>query len=479
MKPREMRICGMPLALATALCLILLGACASNQGSTTTPTETDPTEVTPAEETSTASDVVYGTSCMASSLSTDENGVYFISQTDSLLSYYDFESGSSDVICGDSACAHSDDSCIAYVGGYQPFFAGGYAHYGDYVYVMRQRDDGLALELLRIDPQGQTKESVASFGGEEDAPGWTASSIGDVYYSGGYAWVTVNYQKTDAANEGADTGYAVQLVSIDLSTGEVRKLTDAVSSSDGLLALEFVCISPELVLYEYDHYAEPPLSPSEYVAQGNALEDYAFYLNDYYGTATRQGKIVQIDVAGASADDSVSGAVNDSTRVLWEGELEETYVEDWGMSNVHPPYSYCGVSGGRLLRSRFYVEDGSECNDVSLLLEDGSAKELLQLKNGSPVMRADGAAASALNNDDTFLYLLNEDDGSSTYYSYSLADGKSRRLFSDGGASVLQVFGETSDRFVGRAEGELAWTYKADFEAGNFSAVHKLDVDFA
>ena len=398
-------------------------------------------------------DMIVGAVPQYDHVSVHEKGVFFLSQ--GLLSYYDYDSNASFVLCSAPNCSHSE--CVANAG----HRATGFALYGGFAYYFRPCTDSAQWEFVRVNIQEQSETSVAAFGGagdEENA--YVVSSVSDVYYSDGKVWARVQYFFTAPDQESYSDNY-LQLISIDLGSGDLYDLTGIVSmEKDGVMGLSYDYFGEGLVFIEKDSLIERCMSMEEYAAsvRKDAVTDEEYY--NYCDTIY------------------VKDNFYTTTYVIDSQTMEQRiYSEGQG---YYPPLDVLWMYDGMIYGN---VSPGADTREERYQIIDPVTFEIvgqsLNIDDGGAVGWFNAGADFYVYNGNEILYLEYQDGkgkGKCLIYAYSLETGQSRFLFEDDWFVSFRLVGQTSDKLIGKINesSQFVWMYKADYEKGDFSKMTRF-----
>lgn len=391
-----------------------------------------------------------------------EKGVFFFSST-GLLSYYDYDSMESYVLCSRPNCFHLDENCIANA----KSGSVGFAMYGDYAYYFRPIEDSLSWELVQIDIQEQTLKVLTVLGNETSAlDEWTISNIESAYYSNGKVWAKLHllYNPSEP-NEWSNDG--MQLIAIDLETGELTEITQPLMLDRDCCMLNFHFFGDGCIGYEKSYFNPPYMTMKEYASHSGKdsveAKEYEEYLNRFYQNDTRYACYRLVDT------DTMEQTTFSEGPYTKEGMLSYNF-KDGGYSPLQCIYD------GDMIVMDMDVNGIDECyiaRDAA-----GNYKEtLLEIESGGTLGWYHGAPTLRLYNGDSLLYLRYDGDSRCKVYKYSLKSKESTFLFDDIAEVSFRIAGQTSDKLVGKINqsSQYAWIYKEDYEKGAFDKLHEFN----
>lgn len=391
-----------------------------------------------------ANDFVSG-KAVSSEICVHEKGVFYLSGE--LLCYYDYNSDQSFILCSRPNCSHNDTECVAYAGE----SAVGFAMYGDYAFYFRPVSESLSWELIRVNIQEQICDIVCTFGiPSVSLDQWYVYNVDCVYYNEGYAWAKLHMLYTPAEPTGYNDN-GIQMVAINLSTGDLHELTDPLMDMRDYDGITWRIFSDTYVGYEIEQFTPRLMTGDEYeeYCKDNPTETRTYF--DYLAETTQNSPYERywlVDIASMSQ------------RVLYEGYDINSLI--WAK--------------GEVLAAR--VNDGSTETYYQVSIDGKLGDEVFSITNGGALGWFHGEATMRLYDNDSILYLVYEGDERCKIYKYSLETGESTYLFEDDRHVSFRLVGQTSDKLIGKINesSQLAWIYKEDYENGNFDAIHKFNL---
>ena len=377
-----------------------------------------------------ATSFVHGASSL-SYICVAEEGVFYIDGTGSghFLCYYDYDADAHFVLCNAPECSHMNEECPAFFP--NTISITGFAYYDGALYLLQKGPEDTVYQLIQMSVNCENKTVLADVAAGED---WSADSITDVYYCGGYAWIHAAFMRYDDAAEDWVTGQ--KLLAIRLSDGELISLTDMYTPSD---YVAFEAISESMVAWRISSYDTPMLSSDAFYAQYGAESDYEEYLAQYYETTER------IDNWWFLSIEDMEPA-----QMPFPGDLISAIYQDQCVGSIW------------------------EGNGETKILYDpktGEAKELFSIQNGGSLARYQGEISNTLYEGEQLLFMEEQGDGSAQVSIYSLADGSTTPLFQDDRSITFRIIGETKDRLIGTigTNPDRVWIWKEDYLAGDWS----------
>lgn len=385
-------------------------------------------------------------------ISIHEVGAFFINGSYQLC-YFDYEAEEQYILCSSPNCTHISSSCVAYAGG----SATGFAMYGGNGYYIRQRSDSNEWEIVEVDISSQTTRIVCVFGDAGDEINdWIIHTIGDVYYHGGKAWLSLGLFYNAAEETGwSDNGY--QLIAVDLNSGEVTELTEPLMITRDVDLLTYSYFGEEYVGFYQLYYPTPLLSAKDYIDQfGNSVMEngsYNDYLDNYFDNEERNARyqLVQLNTM-------------DTITIS-----DDVYTE---------PQGFAWEKNGKVVMWQYDSENRNE-RFIEVDLSNREYDEVMLISNGGRLAWWQGAGGSScLYNGDSVLYLHYIDNNRYEIGKYSINTGGSIRLFEIPRDDLFQIIGQTTDKLVGLVDdnSQYAWIYKSDYENGELSALHRFSI---
>ncbi len=119
--------------------------------------------------------------------------VYYMGSYDRVIKYVDKATGITGPLCGKPECKHNDETCNAYTGG---LLRGLYTYNGRLYWMDNDPDDGEAVALFSVAPDGTDRRKVTSLSRDLYGTGshsFTSFALGDGYlYYGVVSWAVEN-----------------------------------------------------------------------------------------------------------------------------------------------------------------------------------------------------------------------------------------------------------------------------------------------
>lgn len=332
------------------------------------------------------------------------------------LSYYDFESQASMILCAQAGCSHLDSTCEAWLGENVNYFA---SYQGKWYVLDGGGSIAGDLILYEIDPTTHNKRALCVWNG--DAQG--SEDVGSAFLSNGYAYVTLSF--TTVTPEGQTS--VRHLDRVDLASGNKEMLVKNTDTS----AFGFVGAGRNQVVLSASTLLSVPQTEEEYAADrpNSSSEEYVQY----------------------------------RTQFLTENLVQEIRIYDWKLENYTvlgtfaEGYHFSGdpnIRYGMLfvyaVNDTLHVYDIDTGNDVLLLTAEGIINFWIMDGN-------------------VFYIVLTHQDECQIWYC-PLEGGTSVRLDNEGNTSSMafSLSRETAEQFIGLYDGQWKWISKEDFYAERY-----------
>ncbi|WP_207706922.1 hypothetical protein [Alkalibaculum sporogenes] len=431
---------------------------------------------------SVSEEVVLGAGSFGFTYSVGEYGLFY--HKNNKLQYYDLEAKESYVLCSKANCSHSDASCGAWYKNMDD--ATGLAMYGENVYVIKLNPDSNTYDLLSMDPTGSNQKVIYSLDVGEYKPGsWVANDIGDVYYAGGMAWFSAQYQYigevTEESNE-FDYFESTIALGVNLQDGTTIMLNElpedkVMYESEDNARYEFELVSKDYVLVSKNWNTTEQLSQKafyeayeqgEFEEFGNAADPQYEYLMWYQDHKESMFLYLLYDVQ------------NGEWTEFESGKHKADYDEDGHVSGYHLPYIFLGTYDGKLIYQILDYEDP----DIPVYLLDVKTNEreqILDIKNGGTLVTANsGNVISSVMDDEKILYCLFTENEKADIFYYNLRTKEHVELFQDDRRITFRMIGETADKYIGIIYSPVSYNPtvymidKEDYYNGDLKAAEKL-----
>jgi len=413
-------------------------------------------------------DLVFGADEMGQVYSICEHGIFY--QKNSLMRYYDFEANKSYVLCDKPNCKHSDSSCGAWYG--NMLDATGLALYGENLYVVKRNSERNTYELISMDMTGGSQKIVYSLDIGDMEPGaWVLSTIRRVYYAGGMAWFSVQYQYVGEAGESGEF-YSERIIGVNLRDGKAVTLNE-LSRDNAEYTIELV--SKDYILICKDWSALEKLSQrafneallqGEYAEFSNAADPYYEYQLWYLKNRDLMFSCLIYDVNSGEMSEFDSGKV------------KITYDENGLVSGSLPKYTFKGMYDGKII---YGIPDYEGYSPVYIYdVKKNGSEHILDIENGGTLITAmSGDVMSSVTHDEKILYCLYTENETAKIYYYDLKTKEHVELFEDKRNITFRMIGETSDKYIGMIYGDSGpgsayMIDKEDYISGNLKAAVKL-----
>ena len=407
-----------------------------------------------------------------------DQGIFLLSRSNTRMRFFEYETGKTYVMCGESSCLHSGSDCPAWYDYMHP--TQGLAAYRGSIYALIWNDARSAYELCSMQFDGTGRTALAALPNSVitlSNGSVTKSTVSDVVYSGGHAWITVSEpREIEAIQDGIlHLWNFSRHYGVDLSSGHIFELKVPVDDSYGNQVWFETATDDELILCAEEK--EPMLSEAEFTE------------------ACGRGEYKDITVSEQFPDRY------DAYRYYWEqdvgfkytyyrydigsGELTElesgTCTHGWSI----PPHMFLGEYDGWL-----YVEDTTDeykTIDSDPLykwdrqnrnflwnLETGEQKDLF--RGPVPMTSQYGDMTGHITSEGLIFYRKYLEDKQVETYAYSLETGESRYLYTynfDDGVP-FELYSETPTQFIGCYRDKLCVIDKEDYMNGDFEKSREL-----
>lgn len=379
----------------------------------------------------------------------------FFYSEDSLVRYYDTDTGQSYVICSRANCHHNSDECLAYFPESFYISLDNVAEYNGYIYCTAPNLKTGYAELVRIAPDSGIRTVVAAFpsasmmysadGSKESV--YYCTDITAVYYCNDYALLSLWMFDGDASSY-------IQFTGVNLKTGNIVNLND----DDGW-TYNLKCVCVDYIFFERIRYTDKMLDEDSYYSiyggknvqiEGHSFDSYMDYENWYWNNGEKEYDLLAYD---------------------FEGKM--TILEHGTYMQASPPISIEGYYKGKVLLYED-IDEGWATGIMSLFDLDNLNKET-NIADGEPLWIAQGYYPNKIFSDGTFFYVNNMTDTQGDIYSYHMETGESEFLFTDDYRITFRIYASYRGGYVGKmmdAQDTMTfyWISKEDLLSGNLSA---------
>lgn len=401
-----------------------------------------------------------------------DQGIFMLSRTNALMRFFEYETKKTYVMCGNSFCSHSNADCPAWYDYRHPTV--GLASYCGVIYALIWNDVRGAYELcsMQLDGTGRTalaelpKTAVTLSDGSR-----TQSTVTDVVYSGGYAWITFAETQETEAKENWEVGMQWNFnryYGVELSTGRIHEIEFPVSVSYGN-SVRFEFATDDVLIFCVTE-KEPRLSEREFNA------------------ARERGEYLDIEPSELFPD------LYDAYCYFWEQDIDAAYtyyrydissgaltaLESGTCTNGNiDPHMFFGEYEGKLLIEDVFGEYKTIDSDPYYRWDKQNRNFLWNIDTGEQVelFKGSGILVSQYNDitghitlEGLVFYRKYLEDKRVENYSYSLETGESRYMFTyefDDGVP-FEIYSETPTQFIGCYQDKLCAIDKDDYMNGDF-----------
>lgn len=415
-------------------------------------------------------DLVLGADEMGQVYSICEHGIFY--QKNNLMRYYDFEANKSYVLCDKPNCNHLNKSCGAW---YENMLAAtGLALYGENLYVVKCNSEYNTYEIISMDMTGGSQKVVYSLDIGDMKPGEWVMGLGAirrVYYAGGMAWFSAQYQYVGEAGESGEF-YSERIIGVNLRDGKAVMLNE-LSRDNAEYHIQLV--SEDYVLIRKDWSALEQLSQrafneallqGEYAEFSNAVDPYYEYQLWYLENRDIMFSYLIYDVNSGEMSEFDSG------------KFKVTYDENGHVGGILPKYTFKGIYDGKLI---YGIPDYEGYSPVYIFdIKSNESEQILDIENGGTLLTAmSGDVMSSVTHDGKILYCLYTENETAKIYYYDLKTKEHVELFEDKRNITFRMIGETSDKYIGMIYGDSGpgsayMIDKEDYISGNLKAAVKL-----
>lgn len=401
-----------------------------------------------------AGDIAVGVNPFMDSWSSFEYGI--LMGNEGRLKIYDYESGQSYVLCGDSNCKHKDESCPAYFSALT-YINGAAVYNGKICYF---EDDSTEFRLCTQSVTGDQKKVLWKQRFEDVSVGkFTLSGISKAIYHNGFVWGEFQYIALLDA-EGTNVINTSVVKGIQLDTGNVVELTKLPEIEDGFQTKDSRLVESSEILY---------------AGEGTVIVDSSCPVSD---TGYKDTYILY-DIESEKKE-----VIHESERVpILNGSEIVGYMPEIEILGKYKDDYVCTLS-----KQENPLERG---NDRALYLYDprnDSFKTLAENLYGFPFFEARRNINSLIDNSKLLYAVLQDNMESVDVYCYDLETGSAEKAFQDTKSLEHRLFDQTSEMFVVKVysndSGMLAEvtnegykTYlisKEDYLQGNFDAKKEI-----
>ena len=394
-----------------------------------------------------------------SQISVNETGIFFIN-SEAQLSYYDYETQEKYVLCNAPQCAHNNAECNAYMGEMERY--GGYAFYGDAIYVLYKAWDSEYLELVSMDTAGQNKKTVSRiYAGDNTLKEWRLGMIGEVYYYDGYAYIKLEYdKKAETSEETQETVQGEQLLAVNLSDGQIKELTEILVHGQDVTGIDWSLFADGQAVYAVRYFDEK-IPTEEAYYQENPEGNYDEYYISFWKEVSKTLEYQMFDSATGEITTIASGKIRN---------------QDMGMAGYseQDPFYFEGAYEGKWLAMDYTDE---ETMYYWFDKDTGQMTEFVRIARGQ---EADllgwfyGEATSLIYEGNKLLGEENLEDEKEQIFYLDLETGERHDLAvynaNGWGKNSVLLVEETSKYIIGRGNGSDIYYIvdKEDFEESYF-----------
>jgi len=350
------------------------------------------------------------------------------------ITFYDFETRESQVICPLSDCSHSDESCPASFAELGDKFA---LYRGDFYALTERRVDLEWRYVYTFKARSQLDSEWEILWTQQTAlPGSVSVRIWN-----GYAIILAN-EVVSTEEAGVEVVSHSQLVSVELSTNTINMVIPEFEWEHTGSSYRLIGVADRKAIVWWTGFPEEPTSLTEFAAQNELTEDEASGAWIQYFNERRFNKIITIDLDTGARVEVASGS----------SEILPSFNYLLGKDIVYRGVIY------------FYYNGAITAHSV----QSGETWELLSISNVVNWFVFDGRV---------FVIALSESGEVSLNY-YALESGDVYELSSAGSGENLTFLPlhENSTMFLGFKEGTLHLIYKVDFYSENFDEAKRLDL---
>ncbi|MGI6659064.1 MAG: hypothetical protein ACOX4N_06640 [Dethiobacteraceae bacterium] len=418
-------------------------------------------------------DVVFGAGSFGFTYSVCEHGLFY--HKDNKLQYYDFAAKEKYILCDKANCSHANASCSAWYENVHD--ATGLAMYGEKVYVIKLNSNSNKYELLSMDPTGNNQKVIYSLEiGDYRAGSWVLDSIRYVYYAGGMAWLSADYQyigePAEESSDFSDSAHTL-IIGINLQDGTSITLNEL---SEAKAAYQLELVAKDYIVLRKDWQALEQLSQKafaeayeqgEFAEFSSAADPYYEYQVWYQDHSEPMYLYLIYDLR--------TGEVTEFER----GKYKLNYDEDGHVGGVLPKYIFTGTYDGKLI---YTVSDYEKNNSLYTLdVKNNEREQLLAIENGGTLVTAMlGGVISSIIDGNKILYCLYTEQEKADILYYDLQTKEHVALFQDDRRITFRLIGETSTKLIGIIYNPITYNPtvysidKEDYYQGNLNAAEKL-----
>lgn len=447
-------------AVLLLLSLLLLSGCGKTVSS----------ETIEAEE---SSNLVFGASESHETYSVSSSGIMYGSGN--LIRYCDLETGESYILCDKSNCTHSSENCSAWYE--NELSAYGIALYQGTVCYLRWVSSSNEYQLITMDLTGNNQRTVATIdGGNYEIGTWHISTVEDVYYRSGYAWIGLTYAYPESETESIE---CTQWISVDLSSGAVTELNEL--TTDGTEYSVKAIAENVIVLCKRTSSLEE-LSEEDF---------YEAYERGEFGTDLQDAEdpYYEYQMKWYPANNSLTDVLichNISTgeeTVLEEAPVSVSFEEDGYLLGTSPKYIFLGDYEGLFLceemgseetdRYFFWDPESGVQEEFLTISDDGSADD-----GGGTLAWENGSVYNVLYDGYGLLYCEYKENEMADIYLLNLETMDTKKLMEDKHSISFRIVGESDNYLIGKVYDDFGSTLykisKEDYLNGDLSKKVKL-----
>ena len=418
-----------------------------------------------------------------------DSGILFMK--DSHLMYYDFDTENSYILCGDAACKHEDNTCVAWYGLFYEIY--GAALYREQLYYFQENSKNNTIELVQRDATGTTKKVLAALDkGEYEKDDLLLDSIDWVYYAGDKVWFLANYSYYDIGD--LEEGFSVETtvpMSVDLKTSELIYLQSIPEKDEAIaseLSYQFEYIDSNTIIYSSSKYQNKRVLKEEFEKnyQNGKFEGveydsgnpYADYLYSYYKKdEKKENEYYSYDIKAGETEKFYS---SEAVTLYGEDRSVVGWVPEVEFYGVFEEYFFCG----RCTEENMNAESFTNKNNNLYLWdrETGEKTTVLDMEIGG-IPGSESTMVGGHIDENRFRYVVYTGDGENLeMYFYDLSTGASEKMMDDAKNITFRIVDSTEEYFVGKiykeSFGNVAFDLykikKEDYYAGNMNAKVKL-----
>ncbi len=395
------------------------------------------------------------------------------------LLFFDCSTEKDFVLCSKADCSHHDESCSGWFGENEE--VAGLAEYEGKIYFFMHQSEQNMIQLIRMDSDGGAREVVAQLSQGETWQGKWNASLGEVYYAGGKAITTLDWNYIPEVPQEEDK-CIVQCLGVDLQTGEITEFMSL--EEESRCFIESVCETYAVIGIE--KYQNRPMKANEFEKEyelGTFEENedvmhsenpYDAYKQWYFNETPLQYEFLLYDLNGKSIS------------ILSEGTLKQIEVEDGTTYSRSAPFHTIGWYEGNLLieeNEETYFEDegiyGIKNTRIYSLDVKANQKELLLNIDDGYLLDAGNLDIAQVGDGDKLFFMKRKTNGKADYCIFSLKSREEKMMY-EGDTDVPYIMmGETKSAFIYFTQGDIINKKmyiidKEDYYNGNFNASDRL-----